>query len=246
MRSDLIETLLDLRARAGGLFDRVLIETSGLADPAPILQALMTDKQVCATHVPDTMLTVVDPLHGEATLERYPEARRQVALADRLAFSKIDLAMPGRSLLDRIDALNAAAPRSYGTDVNADHLFAGADPLARAARLDGMPDRPAPSPFGRARHTDGIETMSLRRDRPLPALALTLWLQALTEHCGDRLIRMKGLVAIEEMPAGPRWCTASSTSSRRRNFSIAGRRRIPIRGLCSFVVTCRGTSPRVC
>ncbi len=203
VRSDLIETLLELKERAGALFDRVLIETSGLADPAPILHALMTDRDVCATHVIDTMVTVVDPLLGLATLDDYPEARRQVALADRLVFSKTDLTLPGDSLLERIDALNPVAPRSYGSGMSPDSLFAGGDPMARAARLAALPDARVPSPFGRARHSDGIETESFRRQRPLPALALTLWLQALTEHCGDRLIRMKGLVSIEEMPGSP-------------------------------------------
>jgi G3E family GTPase len=203
VRSDLIETLLDLRQSAGDLFDRVLIETSGLADPAPILHALMTDKIVCATHVIDTMVTVVDPVHGEATLDRYPEARRQIALADHLVFSKTDIVPPGESLLDRVDLLNPTATRSRAIDTRPEILFTGADPLARTARLGVSSDRPASSPFFRARHSDDIETETIRRAEPLPALALTLWLQALTEHCGDRLIRMKGLVAIQEMPGKP-------------------------------------------
>jgi G3E family GTPase len=203
VRSDLIETLLELRGRAGGLFDRVLIETSGLADPAPILHALMTDPAVCASHAIDTMVTVVDPVHGLGTLDQYAEARRQVALADRLVFSKTDIVTPDDSLLARIDGLNPVAPRSNGTDTSPKLLFSGGDPMARAARLAMMPDREARSPFGQALHSDGIETVSFRRERPLPALALTLWLQALTEHCGDRLLRMKGLVAIEEMPGQP-------------------------------------------
>ena len=201
VRSDLIETLLDLAARAGGRYDRVLIETSGLADPAPILQALMTDRDVCATHVIDTLLTVVDPVHGAVTLERHPEARRQIALADRLVFSKADLAAPDASLLSRIEVLNPGAPRCAGPEIGPASLFAGADPMARAAR--SAPAADAPRPFIRARHSDGIETESFRRARPLPALALTLWLQALTEHCGDRLLRMKGLIALEEMPGQP-------------------------------------------
>jgi G3E family GTPase len=203
VRSDLIETLLELRERAAGLFDRVLIETSGLADPAPILHALMTDKTVSTTHAIDTMVTVIDPVHGEATLNRYPEARRQVALADRLVFSKTDLVVPARSLRSLVSDLNPSAPWSNAAETDPASLFAGADPMARAARLDVLPDRPGMSPFGRARHTGGIETESIRRYRPLPALALTLWLQALTEHCGDRLMRVKGLVAIEEMPGQP-------------------------------------------
>jgi G3E family GTPase len=202
VRSDLIETLLDLRNRAGSSFDRVLIETSGLADPAPILHALMTDKAVTETHAIDTMLTVVDPIHAEATLDRHPEARRQVALADRLMFSKTDLARPAPSLRARLFDLNPSAPGSDAAEARPAMLFAGADPITRAARLDVIPGGAA-SPFPRARHTDGIETIAFRRARPLPALALTLWLQALTEHCGERLLRVKGLVAIEEMPGQP-------------------------------------------
>jgi G3E family GTPase len=203
VRSDLIETLLELQARAGGLFDRVLIETSGLADPAPILHAFMTDPAMCATHAIDTIVTVVDPLLGEVTIDRYTEARRQIAMADRLVFSKLDLAAPAQSLLRRIDDLNPIAPRANGLDTGPGTFFSGVDPIARAARLALPPERTAGSPFNRGRHLDGIETESLRRDQALPALALTLWLQALTEHCGDRLIRMKGLVAIEEMPGRP-------------------------------------------
>jgi len=203
VRSDLIETLLELRERATGLFDRVLIETSGLADPAPILHALMTDPAVCATHVIDTMVTVVDSVLGEATLDRYPEARRQVALADLLVFSKTDIASPDESLLDRIGALNPLAPRCAGPDIQPAALFTGADPMARAARMAAPLELRGSSPFTRGWHTDGISTESFRRARTLPALALTLWLQALTEHCGDRLIRMKGLIAIEELPGQP-------------------------------------------
>jgi G3E family GTPase len=195
--------LLDLSHRAGDRFDRVLIETSGLADPAPILHALMTDPVVYATHVIDTMLTVVDPVHGEATLARFPEARRQVALADGLVFSKTDIATPGDSLRLRVFDLNPGTPPSNAIDIRPEALFMGSDPMARAARFAALPDHPVASPFTAASHAAAIETLSLRRQAPLPALALTLWLEALAEHCGDRLLRMKGLVAIEEMPGRP-------------------------------------------
>jgi G3E family GTPase len=196
VRSDLVETLLDLAHRAHGQFDRVLIETSGLADPAPILHALMTDAAMRALYRIDSVVTLLDPVHGMDTLDRFPEARRQVALADRLVFSKPDVAAPPDALRERVAMLNPIAPDAEAV------LFSPADPLARAARLTALPEG-GPSPFARGRHADGIETFSLRRDRPLPALALTLWLEALTEHCGERLLRMKGLVAIEEMPGRP-------------------------------------------
>jgi G3E family GTPase len=204
VRSDLIETLLDLSRRADGRYDRVLIETSGRADPVPILQALMADPAVVATHVVDTLITVVDSVHGADSLVRFAEARRQVALADLLLFSKTDLAAPSTNLLSRVDDLNPSAARVEGRIAVPAALFSGADPMARATRLARAPHpASAASPFGAATHTAGIETAAFRRAHPLPALALMLWLQALAEHCGERILRLKGLVSIDEMPEQP-------------------------------------------
>jgi G3E family GTPase len=203
VRSDLVATLVDLRRRrdAGeAAYDRALIETSGLADPAPILQALMTDRDVAQDHAIDGIVTVVDVLHGEAALERHAEARRQVALADTLLLSKTDLAAPTEALRARLGALNPGAALLAARDVVPDTLLTGTNVAARFAAL---PEPSSRNPFSRAPHTDGIETFSLRRDRPVPALALTLLLEALAEHCGARLLRLKGLVNIAEMPGQP-------------------------------------------
>ena len=203
VRSDLVATLLDLRRRreAGEIaYDRVLIETSGLADPAPILHALMTDRDIAQHHAIDGTVAVVDALHGEAALDRHPEARRQAALADCLLLSKTDIAGPAMALRGRLAALNPGAALHLAGDVVPGLLFTGTNVAARFAPL---PAAPTHNPFARAQHGDGIETFALQRDRPVPALALTLLLEALAEHCGARLLRLKGLVHIEEMPGQP-------------------------------------------
>lgn len=192
VRGDLVATLLDLQRRqeAGEIaYDRVLIETSGLADPAPILHALMTDHDVARQHRLAGVTTLVDTVHGEATLAQFAEARRQVALADNLLLSKTDMAAPSVALREGLATLNPDAPLRDTTEVKPPALF-----------VETTIDRDAES---YARHTAGIESFMLQRERPVPALALTLLLQALAEHCGARLLRVKGLVAIEEMPGQP-------------------------------------------
>jgi G3E family GTPase len=203
VRSDLVATLLDLQRRREAheiAYDRVLIETSGLADPAPILHALMTDADLARQHCIDGIVTVVDALHGEATLDRHTEARRQAALADTLLLSKTDVAGVSTALRARLAALNPGAAQHIASDVVPADLFTG---TSVTARMPTVPDQPARNPFSRAQHTDGIETSVLQRDRPIPALALTLLLEALAEHCGVRLLRVKGLVRLEEMPDRP-------------------------------------------
>lgn len=120
IRGDLIETFDDLLARrdAGAIktFDRVVIETTGLADPAPILHTLMSDPKLFRRIALDSVVTMVDAVTGDATLDRHPEAVKQAAVADRIVLTKTDLAQDAISGRDveklkaRLRALNPAAP----------------------------------------------------------------------------------------------------------------------------------------
>ncbi len=231
VQTDLARTMLDLLARreAGEVtYDRVLVETSGLSDPAPLMQALLGDAGIAATHRPPFLVTLVDTGHGPGTLTERPEARRQVALADRLLLSKTDLLPCPEALLLLLSHLNRHALPRPAAEATAADLFGDPAPLeqddiafaqpsrssslfdrviqtsddhtsghhalALAARLDALADPPG--------HAD-VDSFTLARERPVPALALTLLLQALAEHCGRKLLRLKGLVAIEEMPEQP-------------------------------------------
>lgn len=194
VQTDLARTLLDLadRRQDGASYDRVLIETSGLGNPGPMIQAMLTDGQVTATHRMDRIVTLVDAVFGETTLADHAEAREQVALADLVLVSKEDLKPLSARLHGAIRGLNPTARLRSAVDVTADTLF-GSAPVERLDRLT----QPA---VGGHR---AIETFTLVRDQPLPALALTLLLQAIAEHCGSRLLRLKGMVALEEMPGRP-------------------------------------------
>jgi G3E family GTPase len=190
VRTDLVATLLDLdRRRAAGeiAFGRVLIETSGLADPAPILHALMLDAALAGRFALGGVLTLVDSLLGAATLAAHPEARRQVAFADHVLLTKTDLAAPDATLLDALGRLGRAAAST--TMPPAAALF------APPAILPDPPALPA--------HTQGIAACVIRRAVPVPALALTLLMQALAEQCGVKLLRLKGIAALAEAPDRP-------------------------------------------
>ena len=116
VRDDLRSALLDLHGRRergeAPRYDRVVIESSGLADPAPVVHTLTADPVLRHHYRPGAVVTVVDALHGAAQLDRYPESVKQVALADRLVLAKTDLAGPERSALlrARLEAMNPAAP----------------------------------------------------------------------------------------------------------------------------------------
>ena len=116
VRDDLRSALLELHGRRerGEVprYDRVIIESSGLADPAPVLHTLTADPVLRHHYRPGAVVTVVDAVHGAAQLDRFPESSRQVALADRMIVTKTDLAEPGavRVLEGRLRAMNPAAP----------------------------------------------------------------------------------------------------------------------------------------
>ena len=197
VQTDLARTLMDLLGRRmAGLaaYDRILIEASGLSDPAPMLQAMMTDSDVCATHRLVGVATVVDSVHGEQTLLEHPQARHQVVLADRLFISKTDLRPPTDALLHQLEIYNPGARRMMASQVDPFAMFSSVPVVGTPQRLG----------IGRRQRGHGdIETFTVIRERPLPALALTMLLQAIAEHCGSRVLRMKGLIAIEELPGRP-------------------------------------------
>src|SRR5262245_14154632 len=220
VRGDLVRTAGSLLARraAGAIppFERIVIETTGLADPAPILQALMTDPAIADSLCLESVIATVDAAAGAATLDAHPESVKQAAIADRIVVTKTDLADPVRSgLLERLAALNPAAPKltaAHGA-VDARRLFGGGmyDASARTpdVRRWLAAETFAHNPGGhdhdhRAdRHDDAITSFCLRRSGPLRAVTLALFLQVLAEHCGARLLRLKGLVDVLESPGRP-------------------------------------------
>ncbi len=115
IRTDLAQTLQDLLQRrdAGrcSAFDRIVIETSGLADPAPILQTLMTDTSIAGRLVLGGVVATVDSVAGASTLQREDISQKQVAIADAIVLTKLDLNGPAQpALLRRLTELNAGAP----------------------------------------------------------------------------------------------------------------------------------------
>lgn len=137
IRGDLVDTLADLAARrdAGTIkaFDRVIIETTGLADPAPVLQTLMSHPDLLQRYRLEGVVTLVDAVNGPGTLDQHDEAVRQVAVADKLVVSKADL-LSGRegedALHDIITRMHKLAPAArilttHNGEASADRLFEG-------------------------------------------------------------------------------------------------------------------------
>ena len=196
IRGDLIETLAGLRARRGGAFSRVAVETTGLADPAPVIHTLMQEPSVFERYRLARVVTAVDAVNAMGTLDRHGEAIKQVALADALLLTKTDIAGPTAELRERLRAINPGAREVDCVDgaVDPDLLFSGGiyDPGMREVE------------FGRnAGHGDGVSTFAIRRDRPLSHGALGAFLQMLADQKGDDLLRVKGLAALADDPARP-------------------------------------------
>ena len=197
VRGDLVRTAGDLLARraAGTVtpFERIVIETTGLADPAPIIHALMTDRDIAERLRLESVIATVDAAAGAATLDAHPQSVKQAALADCIVLTKSDLADPAANgLAQRLQALNPGAPKLTAVHgaVDATQLF------SKRANHEFLHEAPA-------HHHDGINTFCLRREKPLHAVTLGLFLQVVAEHCGARLLRLKGLADVVESPGRP-------------------------------------------
>jgi G3E family GTPase len=198
VREDLAQTLrsLILRRDAGEIrqFRRIVIETSGLADPAPVLFTLGADPMLDQRLVLRRVVTVVDAIAGATTIERFAEAARQAAVADALVISKTDLAPFGEALAARLAALNPGAERILGA--------AAADPAAvmfAGSRQHGSPIMPMPT----IAHSHGIAAFSIMLEGAVSRLAFARALGGLAQARGKDLLRVKGIVLFSDRPERP-------------------------------------------
>jgi G3E family GTPase len=226
LRGDLItalEKLLRNLDNGRASFTRVIVETTGLADPAPLLQTLMQHPYLVMRFRLDGVVTLVDAVNGSDTLDNHPEAVKQAAVADRIVLTKTDLLRTAdgpakrNALIARLRKLNPAAP-----------ILDAAAGEATVSALTGCglydPDRKIPDvsrwladeaiaaahSHGHHhhhhdvnRHDERVQAFTLATDRAIPAAMLDLFLELLRSTHGPNLLRMKAIVNIEETPDRP-------------------------------------------
>ena len=217
VRGDLVNALRHIGKRSNPPLRQVLIETSGLADPGPILRTLIADSDIRTRFVLAGVVCTVDAVTGIGSLERYAEALTQIAVADHLFITKIDMVPEPQlaPLRTRLQSINPNAPvhiksgnypqalleisqayepgrsKSYRTSGNEDALFFWRTPGA------------APQADAVGAHSDGICSFALVRDVPLPRDGFFSWLDMMIAMRGDDILRVKGLVNLADQPDQP-------------------------------------------
>lgn len=195
-RRDLVNALIGLlgMTEKGGVstLDRVVVETTGLADPAPILYTIFTDNVLQHHFEVDLVVTTVDAVNGDLHLDRNPESVKQVAAADRVVVTKTDIAERAASerLISHLRSINPSADiirSAFGEAVSRELLGASG-----ARRADAEP--PASEPHG----ADGTQTVSLTFDGPVDWAAFGIWLSMLLHARGEDVLRVKGLLDVGE------------------------------------------------
>ncbi len=196
VRGDLTRVLREMLPRARrDEISRIVIETTGLAEPVPILATLMTDPVAASSYRLDGVVTVIDAVAGEANLAERPEALRQIAVADRIVVTKTDLADPA-SLLQRIETINPGAPviqACQGAIDPASILNAGLfDPARKIPDVAGW--LRAEAHAHHHDHDERVTSFCLTFDRPLHWQGVGLWLEMLIRTRGKDLLRIKGIL----------------------------------------------------
>ena len=203
IRGDLSRALRDLAARPEPIA-RVVIETTGLADPAPILQTLMSDPLLLRDYRLDGVVTLVDAVHGMATLDAQPEALRQAAVADRIVITKGDLAETD-ALRARLAALNPMAPILTAIDgeIPAAQII-NAGPFSADGKLPQITDWIAAAGYDHHHHRHDvnhhdarIRALCLRFEAPLPWEGLASYLEMMAMTQGQHMLRMKAVLNLQ-------------------------------------------------
>ncbi|RWM28478.1 MAG: GTP-binding protein [Mesorhizobium sp.] len=228
VRGDLVDTLADLvdRLQTGRIarLARVVVETTGLADPAPVLQSIMAHPALVQAFRLDGVITLVDAVNGEATLDAHVEAVKQAAVADRIVLTKTDLAEardvealrirlrqinPGAALLDVNDAGTGVAslfncglynPDTKTADVR---RWLGEEAAHGHGHHHHNDDHDHSHHHHDHRHDARVHCHSLVHDGPVPFSAIEMFLDLLRSTHGEKLLRMKGVIELAEDPSRP-------------------------------------------
>jgi G3E family GTPase len=197
IRGDLVDALLAYSG-AEARFDRVFVETTGLADPTPIVATLVRHPELSRHYHLDAVVTAIDGEHAPTTLARHEEARKQVLLADDLIMTKLDIVSAS--------ALHAARAAAQELNPGARLFFAERglldwQPILQwtqstvSSRLDVTSAAP---PHGGSE----VRSFSVRADRAVDFRSFAAWLSLVSQLHGETLLRMKGLLQVEDQP-GP-------------------------------------------
>lgn len=220
IRGDLVTTLQDLvhRRTAGRVapFAKAIIETTGLADPVPILQVVLADPMVNHVYELDGVVATVDARLGDATLDQHEEAVRQAAVADRIVMTKIDLLADRAGVSDlaaRLRRLNPAAAilEAVKGDIAADLVFGAGlyDPSTKTPDVQAWLGQDAYGADDHAhahdvnRHDDRIRAYSIEQEAPFTLRGLEMFLEAINRPTQGKLLRVKGIVQVVERPDEP-------------------------------------------
>ncbi|MDP2262917.1 MAG: GTP-binding protein [Hydrogenophaga sp.] len=217
VRGDLVEAFERLaqspEAQRGEL-RHVVVETTGLADPAPILHTLMGDPRLARHWRLAGVACTVDAFNAMATLDQHPEAVKQAAVADRLLLTKTDLVPPEQwaPVCDRLRTINPLAALTTESDGALEALLALLDrPTAPLVPLSSEPEAKrsfffpvsAPGQHDPNRHDDHIRSHVIVREEPISREGFMAWLDMIAAMRGDDLLRVKGIVQLADDPEHP-------------------------------------------
>ena len=226
LRGDLVDALEQLLRdldNGRAVFRRVVLETTGLADPVPVLQTTMAHPYLVMRYRLDGVIAVVDAVNGAATLDEHVEAVKQVAVADRIVLTKTDLLTTPEqrrrrdALAVRLRRLNPAAPilDAAANEASPERLLACGlfDParkipdvkrwLAADAYAEADDDHEHDHHHDVNRHDDRIRAFSFATDTAIPAAMFDLFLELMRSVHGPNLLRLKGIVKLAETPTSP-------------------------------------------
>ena len=200
LRNDLVDTMRTLLDRATRseipAFERLVIETTGIADPVPIIQTLMTDPLRFSRFQFAGLLTVIDGVLGAQTLENFSVSVKQTALADCLIVSKMDVAENYKSLQERIRNINSTAPIIFSSNGEMNPRLLpgfGDSKTTQFPVISGEVHKPA--------HGDGIFEVSRAMEGPMDFRVFEKWVNQLHERYRGNLLRLKGIIHFEGQEA---------------------------------------------